>query len=632
MKEGECVLSCYKLVVPSVCLQPPGLGRDARRRAEDGTINGISDLGTKMTFDSSLLDRAAYLQRLREVHPDRGGSVEALSELQDAYATAAAGASDAVELEEAEEQTLRRLLAAAFRRVLDEAGVFVAHEEASRPRVRRVEPGLRSRGAQETNGAPFDYFSPSALSVYRALQAAPVRGKKDDEEEAKKKDGAARRDQEQQPEAPFPSALAFASAVVASFPPEAYSTLQFIRAARPGFINMTLAHRLIVGEPTAAGRPNRVCCPICGGAFGAGRGLRMHLTSKRHGLRGEPLQEAIRAVEASQGSGEAALPPPIAGPLGAPAPAATASAAAAAGAAGGSRHRDAYTLEGDLDPGLLACKLGDLVRLKECVGGAQGGSAAAAGGGGGGGGTSSSTTTTTSTTSRRSSSSNSGSSVNAGWDASAVVDKNGSHALHYAAGGGHDEVCRYLVEELGVDVNQRVTAGRRDGRTALAWAARNGHLRTVKWLVAHGAVPSPTKDGTTPFHWAAWQSHLHVCRWLMEKFGDDVAVAANAFGCNAMHWTALSGDVEACRWLHSVGVDPRKRNTQGHTPVHKAAWRGQLAVLEWMSDAAADDGVGLPSAAFGEVDDGGYSPADIARLAGFDEVKSWLERKAAAQQ
>ena len=46
----------------------------------------------------------------------------------------------------------------------------------------------------------------------------------------------------------------------------------------------------------------------------------------------------------------------------------------------------------------------------------------------------------------------------------------------------------------------------------LSQACRNGHLPVCRWLVEDGGLdPShPTADGTTPFHWAVWQCHKPV--------------------------------------------------------------------------------------------------------------------------
>mmetsp|Transcript_13895 Transcript_13895/g.32803 ORF Transcript_13895/g.32803 Transcript_13895/m.32803 type:complete len:235 (-) Transcript_13895:639-1343(-) len=94
-----------------------------------------------------------------------------------------------------------------------------------------------------------------------------------------------------------------------------------------------------------------------------------------------------------------------------------------------------------------------------------------------------------------------------GLDPAADTDRHGSTALHFAAGAGQLEVCRYLVERCGVAPDQSCTTGRRDLRQALHWAARNGQLRVCHWLVARKGVDvnAVTRDGTNAFHWAVWQ-------------------------------------------------------------------------------------------------------------------------------
>jgi ankyrin repeat protein len=93
-----------------------------------------------------------------------------------------------------------------------------------------------------------------------------------------------------------------------------------------------------------------------------------------------------------------------------------------------------------------------------------------------------------------------------------------------------DQLCRYLVEKCSVAPTES-QSGRRgyDGRSALHWAARNGHLDVVRWLVDDCGCNSDTSsaDGTTPFCLAAWQGHLAVCRFLATR-GADVH-RANSF-------------------------------------------------------------------------------------------------------
>ena len=480
--------------------------------------------------------RAAYKALLRTAHPDAAnGSRAALARVQRAYRLAI-GVPAEDELRDIASQ-LSSIVAQAVATVFDEAGCFVAHSEVISPRVLAAENGRRGRRLQVANGAPFEYYSPSALALYRELRgaaAAPTH-------------------------CPFASAHALALALAAALPLRAYSHVQRCRVMAPGFLNFSVAHRSL----TVSG--GKVQCPICGDMCAVGRGMRQHLQSERHCLVGEPLRVALHAAAAA-----AAAAAPYRGATGAD-----------ADAPGRSRssQRHATVDDGGLDLGLLAARDGDLVALRAVV--ADGDS---------------------------------------DWDACTAVDRNGSCALHYAAGGGHTVLCAFLIDELGADVNVRVTTGRRDGRSALHWACRNGHCDTAQWLVAHGAEMRGTNDGTTPFHWAAWQGRRAVCEWIIAEYGVERARATNAFGCNAFHWAALQNDVATCVFLHRLGVDATVLNHQGHSAVHKAAWRGAADVARWLRHSAR-----LPASAFAQPDARGYRPSDIARLAQHDQLAAWLD-------
>jgi ankyrin repeat protein len=61
-----------------------------------------------------------------------------------------------------------------------------------------------------------------------------------------------------------------------------------------------------------------------------------------------------------------------------------------------------------------------------------------------------------------------------------AVDRKLSTALHWAAGNGHLEVVAFLLPLLSKgDVDRR----NKQGRTALMHAAKNGHLPVVRLLV-----------------------------------------------------------------------------------------------------------------------------------------------------
>ena len=57
-----------------------------------------------------------------------------------------------------------------------------------------------------------------------------------------------------------------------------------------------------------------------------------------------------------------------------------------------------------------------------------------------------------------------------GWDPLQTVDKHGSCTLHWAAGAGQLETCRYLVETCGVDPCVRRRRGKKSKVRSIHWS------------------------------------------------------------------------------------------------------------------------------------------------------------------
>eukprot|EP00978_Attheya_sp_CCMP212_P012321 scaffold30611_cov62-Attheya_sp.AAC.2 len=102
-----------------------------------------------------------------------------------------------------------------------------------------------------------------------------------------------------------------------------------------------------------------------------------------------------------------------------------------------------------------------------------------------------------------------------GYDQKVEVDRNGASVLLWAAGCGHLQIVRFLVETCGCDENQN-QLGKRSfaGRTTLHWAARICHLDILQYLVDVVKVnlDASTVDGKTAFCSACWQGHFSILR------------------------------------------------------------------------------------------------------------------------
>ena len=157
-------------------------------------------------------------------------------------------------------------------------------------------------------------------------------------------------------------------------------------------------------------------------------------------------------------------------------------------------------------------------------------------------------------------------------------DRNGSTAEHWAAGSGHLECLRFLVEE-GKTQEPPTKMRRREGKTSLHYAARNGHLDCIRYLVEERgySLRAASGDGTTPFHMACFGGNLAVVEYMLERESASIATEGNEWGCTAAHWMAMTKctSVEVvrkmCSLLLSKGVSFVQVQKQGHSPLHKAA-------------------------------------------------------------
>jgi ankyrin repeat protein len=222
--------------------------------------------------------------------------------------------------------------------------------------------------------------------------------------------------------------------------------------------------------------------------------------------------------------------------------------------------------------------------------------------------------------------------VEHGFDPIHTADSRGANVLLWAAGGGHLDMLRYLIETCGCDPAWKQKAKRSfGGRTALHWAARKGHVEVCRYLVnsCNVDLEAITTDGTTAFSWASWQAHRCVMQFLHSS-GCNVT-SSNTFGCNAALWAAQgAADSAVMEWLDRIGCSVFQVNSNGHGVLHKAAQRGREDVSKWfvehlfkklleMQNSECDIDLQLIGP-----DSDKCTPSDLAGMESHEELAKWI--------
>uniref|UniRef100_A0A8C9IQM7 Ankyrin repeat and death domain containing 1A n=1 Tax=Piliocolobus tephrosceles TaxID=591936 RepID=A0A8C9IQM7_9PRIM len=170
----------------------------------------------------------------------------------------------------------------------------------------------------------------------------------------------------------------------------------------------------------------------------------------------------------------------------------------------------------------------------------------------------------------------------------------GRVALHWAAGAGHEQAVRLLLEhEAAVDEEDAVGALTEArlcfGMNALLLSAWFGHLRILQILVNSGAkIHCKSKDGLTLLHCAAQKGHVPVLAFIMEDLEDVALDHVDKLGRTAFHRAAEYGQLDALDFLVGSGCDHSVKDKEGNTALHLAAGRGHMAVLQRLVDIGLD--------------------------------------------
>ncbi|KAG0548170.1 hypothetical protein BDA96_01G143600 [Sorghum bicolor] len=134
--------------------------------------------------------------------------------------------------------------------------------------------------------------------------------------------------------------------------------------------------------------------------------------------------------------------------------------------------------------------------------------------------------------------------------------------LQVVARMGRLDVVRYLVEDLGFDVNH---GSAQFGLTALSSAALDGRLDTVRYLLDNGANPNLQDElGQVPLHCAAKYGHAEVTELLLSR---GASVDLTYFHATPLHIAAVYGKASVMKILLEHHADPNMVSEVLGTPL-----------------------------------------------------------------
>jgi ankyrin repeat protein len=181
-------------------------------------------------------------------------------------------------------------------------------------------------------------------------------------------------------------------------------------------------------------------------------------------------------------------------------------------------------------------------------------------------------------------------------------------AILMAAYTGNADLLAILTEHTELDAVEAAVVGRVNRLDELL--ARDPRVVTAR-----------SGDGRTPLHAAGFFGKVDAVERLLDAHAEVMAISSNYMANTPLH-AAIAGrtDHATVRLLVQRGADVNHRAAGGWTPLHLAASRGSLPVIELLLEAGAD-----PAA----TSDDGKTAADVARERGHPDAARRLEPSAA---
>ncbi|KAL3647773.1 hypothetical protein CASFOL_008741 [Castilleja foliolosa] len=163
-----------------------------------------------------------------------------------------------------------------------------------------------------------------------------------------------------------------------------------------------------------------------------------------------------------------------------------------------------------------------------------------------------------------------------------IAEIEGLTCLHFAAGRGDIEICRFLIEEVKLNIDFKTDKG----DSPLILAALKGQFKAAKYLINRGAdVKMGGYRGITCLHIAASNGNKEIMQLLLLKGAD---IEAHSVWGTPLQCAAACGDVESVRFLLSRGADPNAVSPLSVSSLMSAIKCRSFELLEMLLKAKAD--------------------------------------------
>ncbi|GLU07646.1 hypothetical protein SLE2022_245970 [Rubroshorea leprosula] len=201
---------------------------------------------------------------------------------------------------------------------------------------------------------------------------------------------------------------------------------------------------------------------------------------------------------------------------------------------------------------------------------------------------------------------------------SSIRDEHGRNCFHAAAAGGGIDVCKYLLEDVKLDIectslnlgqtplhyaikfncyrsaayllqngaNPNATPS--DGFTPLHIAAANvaGSKKLTKLLISKGANPNAVGDFETPLMIAASHGNKDCLEVLLDNHADPNFISC--LGFSPLTTSIVVESIECVKLLLKAGADPNLKGPMKVSPLGCAAVKGLPEIIKCLLTAGAD--------------------------------------------